>query len=75
MKTTGTYDAVAESRRWKEAVARQTGGMTRGQIPAFFSKTRALATLAEMRHSSGQASVLRARVLACVPLTPYETAL
>ena len=30
-----------------------------GQVPAFFSKARALATLAEMRHSSGQASVLR----------------
>ncbi len=33
--------------------------MTRGQVPAFFSKVRALATLAEMRHSSGQASVFR----------------
>ena len=54
---------MAESRRWKEAVARQTGGhsddIQRGPVPAFFSKPRALATLAEMRHSSGQASVLR----------------
>ena len=33
--------------------------MTRGQVPAIFSKARALATLAEMRHSRGQASVLR----------------
>ena len=53
---------MAESRHWKEAVARQTGGhsgnIQRGQVPAFFSKARALATLAEMRHNSGQASVI-----------------
>ena len=72
MKTTGTLDAagalsaaegVADSRRGKEAVARRTGGrsddLQRGQAPAFFSKARALATPAEMRRSSGQASVLR----------------
>ena len=63
MKTTGTSGAEPESRRWKEAVARQTGGhsedIQRGQVPAFFSKARALAGLAEMRHCSGQASVLR----------------
>ena len=61
MKTTGILDAVAESRRWKEGVARETGGragdIQRAQVPAFFSKARALATLAEMRHSSGLAFV------------------
>ena len=50
---------MAEFRRWEEAVARQTGGMTRGQVPASFSKARAPDTLAAMHHSSGQASVLR----------------
>ena len=54
---------MAESRRWKEAVARQTGGhsddIQRGPVPAFFSKARAPDPLAEMRHGSGEASVLR----------------
>ena len=72
MKTTGTLDAVgalsaaegvADSRSGKEAVARGTGGrsddLQRGQAPACFSKARALATPAEMRHRSGQASVVR----------------
>jgi len=30
--TTKTFDAVAESRKWKEAVARETEGMTREQV-------------------------------------------
>ena len=56
MKTTKTksFDAVAESRRWKEAVSRQTAGMTREQVLAFFNKERALAELHE-----GPAAVVR----------------
>jgi hypothetical protein len=34
--TTKTFDAVAESRKWKEAVARETEGMTREQVVAYF---------------------------------------
>lgn len=36
--TTKTFDAVAESRKWKEAVARETEGMTREQILAYFDR-------------------------------------
>jgi hypothetical protein len=37
METTNkSFDAVAESRKWKEAVARETAGMTRAQVLAFF---------------------------------------
>jgi hypothetical protein len=30
-----TFDAVAESRRWKEAVARKTEGMTSAEVLAY----------------------------------------
>ena len=33
---TKTFDAVAESRKWKESVARETEGMTREEILAYF---------------------------------------
>lgn len=33
-----TFDAVAESRKWKEAVARQTEGMTTEQTMAYFDR-------------------------------------
>jgi hypothetical protein len=33
-----TFDAVAESRKWKEAVARQTEGMTPEQTIAYFER-------------------------------------
>jgi hypothetical protein len=35
---TKTFDAVAESRKWKEAVARETEGMTREQVLAYFDR-------------------------------------
>jgi hypothetical protein len=39
METTiKSFDAVAESRKWKEAVARETAGMTREQVLAFFDR-------------------------------------
>jgi hypothetical protein len=58
MKTTKTksFDAVAESRRWKEAVARRTQGMTREQVLGFFSKERALAA---MRKVTGESCIVR----------------
>ena len=36
--TTKTFDAVAESRKWKEAVARETEGMTRDEVMAYFDR-------------------------------------
>ena len=30
------FDAVAESRKWEEAVARETEGMSRDQVVAYF---------------------------------------
>ena len=61
MKTmkTKTFDAVAESRRWKEAVSRQTEGMTREQVLTFFNKERSLAALGKMRPAEDSAYVLR----------------
>ena len=61
MKTmkTKTFDAVAESRRWKEAVSRQTAGMTREQVLAFFNKDRAIAALETMRDADEETCVVR----------------
>ena len=41
MKTTKkkNFDAVIESRRWKESVARQTAGMSRAELLEFFNST------------------------------------
>ena len=36
--TTKNFDAVAESRKWKEAVVRETEGMTREQVVAYFDR-------------------------------------
>jgi hypothetical protein len=33
---TKTFDAVAESRKWKESVGRETEGMTREEVLAYF---------------------------------------
>ena len=35
---TKKFDAVAESRKWKEAVAKETEGMTPEQIVAYFDR-------------------------------------
>ena len=42
MKTTKkkNFDAVLESRRWKESVARKTEGMSRVELLEFFNNTR-----------------------------------
>jgi hypothetical protein len=34
---TKTFDAVAESRKWKESVGRETAGMTREEVLAYFA--------------------------------------
>ena len=61
MKTlkTKTFDAVAESRRWKEAVSHQTAGMTREQVLAFFNKDRVIAALSKTRHADAPARIVR----------------
>lgn len=61
MKTmkTKTFDAVAESRRLKEAVSRQTAGMTREQLLAFFNKDRAIAALETIRHADEETCLVR----------------
>jgi hypothetical protein len=33
-----TFDAVAESRKWKEAVAKETAGMTADETVAYFDR-------------------------------------
>jgi hypothetical protein len=33
-----TFDAVAESRKWKESVALETEGMTREEVLAYFDR-------------------------------------
>jgi hypothetical protein len=35
---TKTFDAVAESRKWKESTARETENMTRQQVLAYFDR-------------------------------------
>ena len=34
------FDAVLESRRWKESVARKTEGMSRAELLEFFNSAR-----------------------------------
>jgi len=36
--TTKTFDAVAKSRKWKEAVAAETAGMSREEVVAYFDR-------------------------------------
>ena len=50
---TKPFDAVAESRRWKEAVARKTEGMTRAEVLAYFDR--------EAVHQRFQESLARAK--------------
>lgn len=33
------FDAVVESRKWKEVVARETAGMTRDELLAYFDRS------------------------------------
>jgi len=49
-----TFDAVAESRRWKETVARKTSGMSPTQLLAFFNRDKALARTQTLRKKSAR---------------------
>jgi hypothetical protein len=46
------FDAVAESRRWKEAVARKTNGMSSSELFAFFNRDKALSRTRALRKKS-----------------------
>ena len=59
MMKTKTFDAVAESRRWKEAVSHETEGMTREEVLAFFNKDRVIAALGAIRHADEPACIGR----------------
>ncbi len=49
---TKTFDVVAESRKWKEAVARETEGMTPDQTVAYFDRTAVRRRLDEALHQA-----------------------
>jgi len=52
--TTKTFDAVAESRKWKEAVARETEGMTRDEVVAYFDRDAVQRRFLNALERSGQ---------------------
>jgi len=57
---TKKFDAVAESRKWKEAVAKATEGMTTEEVMAYFDpvavrrRFKAALRQAEKRHGAGK---------------------
>jgi hypothetical protein len=56
------FDAVAESRRWKEAVARETQGMTAAERMAYFrrhSTVKAIAAPGTVRAAEEAACIVR----------------
>jgi uncharacterized protein YpiB (UPF0302 family) len=53
---TKTFDAVAESRKWKEAVAKETEGMTLEQTVAYFDRATVRRRFDEALHRTEQAS-------------------
>ena len=55
METTiKNFDAVAESRKWKEAVVRETEGMTRDEVVAFFDRDAVQSRFLSALERSGQ---------------------
>ena len=52
--TTKTFDAVAESRKWKEAVAHETEGMTREQVMSYFDRDAVQRRFLSALERSGQ---------------------
>ncbi len=54
------FDAVAESRKWKEAVARETEGMTAAERMTYFRRHSSVpAIAARARNSEEPSSVVR----------------
>jgi len=57
---TKTFDAVAESRRWKEAVAKETEGLTTEQMIAYFDRAAVRRRFEEALRRAEQADKARA---------------
>ena len=57
MKTTKTknFDAVLESRRWKESVARKTEGMSPADLLEFFNSAR---TASARQHETAEGTLI-----------------
>ena len=53
------FDAVAESRRWKAAVLRQTQRMTRAEVLAYFNRHLSRAALEEVGGTAEGTCVVR----------------
>jgi hypothetical protein len=53
------FHAVAESRKWKEAVARETAGMTVGQRMAYFRRHSSVAAIRQRVADSAESCVVR----------------
>lgn len=51
---TKTFDAVAESRKWKEVVAKETEGMTPEQTVAYFERAAVRRRFDEALHRAQQ---------------------
>ena len=57
---TKTFDAVAESREWKEAVAKETEGLTTEQTIAYFGRAVVRRRFEEALRRAEQADKARA---------------
>jgi hypothetical protein len=53
------FDAVAESRRWKEAVAAETAGLSIPERMAWFRRQSSVAAIREQAQSAKEQLVLR----------------
>ena len=51
---TKTFDAVAESRKWKESVGRASEGMSREQVVAYFDRDAVSRRFQSALERSGQ---------------------
>jgi hypothetical protein len=54
-----SFDAVAESRRWKEAVAAETAGMTSGERMAWFRRQSSVSAIRSQTQPATDELVLR----------------
>lgn len=68
METTiKAFDAVAESRKWKESVACETAGMTREQVLDYFNREKTLDRMnqARERAAAGEPAKSDSRTAGC----------
>ena len=67
------FDAVAESRRWKEAVSAETADMTIRERMAWFRRQSSVPTIREQSQSAEPELLLREEPLAYSSSTPKPT--